>query len=437
MSLFEHHLFPFLRSTSLSSLSSHFSRTPQSRGIAICAGNKQTRWAMTAIRTIRESGSLLPVEVVHAGPQDMDADHRRRILDMGNGYDVVVRDLAAVLDVQSSELNGWAVKPYAALVSGFSEVLVMDADVVWMGKPDEVFEEEAWKSTGAVFYYDRRTLFPPTAAGLSFVLSLLPPHHRTSLTPFHLSNTFLTGRSAHHMESGVLALSKSRPSVLYSLLATCKMNGAQERKEAYKHVWGDKETWWMGFEATGWSGWYGYTRWPAVQVGNLARGDMDEMKVVISEDFTPDPSKSSKRPLLRVCSIQLGHLDPSGTHLLWFNGGPLRNKYHSDSRVARPSHLAVETASTAWDLREENVACLHLPEGTPWAVDDDGTWYNTSAVERVGQSAALVRALSEEERGFFDRLATWWSEVMELDRPSNSVLGEEHKSGDVTEGHKG
>ncbi|KXS19417.1 glycosyltransferase family 71 protein [Gonapodya prolifera JEL478] len=431
MSRFEEFLFPWLQATSVNYLHTAFSREPRIRGIAICAGNDQTELAMISIRSIRESGSDLPVEVMFSGAGDLSPANRQRILGLGNGYDVTFRDVANLLDVDKLSFKGWAVKPFAGFVSGFAEVLIQDADTIWVGNPEEVFEDPVYKQTGTLFYYDRRTLFPPSAENLDFVLNILPAHQRSALSPFQRQNSFLDGRSAHHMESGVVAFDKSRVHNLYSLLAACKLNGRDERETTYKNVWGDKETFWMGFEMAGFSGLYGYTRWPAVQLGNLARGDQDEMNVVISEEFRPNPdADEEKRKQVRICAIQLGHLNANGSSLLWFNGGPLRNKYHPESAIANPSHLAVETSATHWDLREKNVACLHLPDGTPWRVHDNGTHYTVETGQKGGEGtpspSSSVRMLNDEEKSLFRKLPGWWGEIKGLT-----------SLGDANSAHKG
>ncbi|KAJ3317433.1 hypothetical protein HDU93_004104, partial [Gonapodya sp. JEL0774] len=111
----EHILFPWAHQsfTSVSALYLSFARAPSTRGIVLTTGmGFQARMAMVSIRSIRASGCTLPIEVMYSGDNDMDANTRARIEAMGNGYDVVTRDLTKLVDVVTAAPFKWAAKPF-------------------------------------------------------------------------------------------------------------------------------------------------------------------------------------------------------------------------------------------------------------------------------------------------------------------------------------
>ncbi|KAJ3335045.1 hypothetical protein HDU93_006603 [Gonapodya sp. JEL0774] len=350
---------------------------------------------MVNIRSIRASGCSLPIEIAYAGSIDITPSFHAVLQAFGVEYDVTLRDLSQSMDIVSEFSNGaahlpvgasWAMKPFAALLSGFTEVMVQDSDLVWFGNPDDVFREPTYEKSGTVFYYDRRTVTIPSNETVMFARSVLPSDFRRQLPAHLLTNQVLTGLSAHYQESGVVVIDKSRPHNLAGLIATCKLNSKVERFVVYERVYGDKETFWMGWEMAGSSGMYGFSRWPAAHIGILVRGDQDSSKAIAEGLFVTDPNRADHHPHLRICSAQLAHLDPSGKRLLWLNGGPLRSKRGSGiPRLFEPTHWGMERYSK-WDLGGDNQACLWLKRGTSMTVDDDGKWWmgtvNTTSAQR-------------------------------------------------------
>ena len=52
-------------------------------------------------------------------------------------------------------IGGWAIKPFALLVSSFAEAVLMDADVLFVQKPEVLFEHPEYATTGTLFFHDR------------------------------------------------------------------------------------------------------------------------------------------------------------------------------------------------------------------------------------------------------------------------------------------
>jgi len=62
----------------------------------------------------------------------------------------------------ASQMRGWESKAYALLHSRFKEVILLDADVVPLRDPSDLFNLPRYQQTGAVFWPDINTL-PPHA----------------------------------------------------------------------------------------------------------------------------------------------------------------------------------------------------------------------------------------------------------------------------------
>ena len=98
------------------------------------------------------------------------------------------------------------------------------------------------------------------------------------------------------------------------LLHVCWQNSYAVREEVtYKLTYGDKESWWLGFELAGTE--YEFEKHYAGIVGWEKRGGGEE-----GEDGKRDGGKSKK-----VCSFVIAHVDEEDK-LLWYNGGLMKNK---------------------------------------------------------------------------------------------------------------
>ncbi|KAL8702486.1 MAG: hypothetical protein Q9201_004341, partial [Fulgogasparrea decipioides] len=104
--------------------------------------------------------SILPIETVYAGDQDLDFRHRR--MSTGIGPDISFLDLTIVFDDSAAGLRegGWAMNPFAMLASQFAQVILMDADAGFFEAPNHVFDEiPDLKDSGTLFWHDRALTF--------------------------------------------------------------------------------------------------------------------------------------------------------------------------------------------------------------------------------------------------------------------------------------
>lgn len=120
-----------------------------SRGILICL---QERRSLTSsyilIRMLRRHGCALPVELwLPSGGQDTEADNQVFLR-----YDVAIRVAPADISARLSLL-----RLHATVHSGFREVLVLEPSNLPLRCPAYLFDEEAYRLTGAIFWRDYQT----------------------------------------------------------------------------------------------------------------------------------------------------------------------------------------------------------------------------------------------------------------------------------------
>ncbi|KAJ3210772.1 hypothetical protein HDU82_007394 [Entophlyctis luteolus] len=211
------------------------------RGILLSTGRGHFELAVHAIVSLREVLKCdLPIEVHHMGPNDLD----KEMLEAFNAMPGV--NTVDVYDYWGEEaklLGGWAIKPFALLASSFKQVMFLDADAVFVQKPELLFtKSEIFSKYGQLFYHDR------TISGYDNCYNWF-----NGFTPYVSKYTnslrFQKKNTVHEMESGVIVLDKTRTDVLHGLLTTAKMNSKLERDGiTYKMMHGDKESYWMSWE---------------------------------------------------------------------------------------------------------------------------------------------------------------------------------------------
>lgn len=206
----------------------------RSRGIVFTAGDKQAPYLLTSIRSIRNQGCDLPIEVMYLGNDDLSESSRDKLESLPN---VVSRDLSLMVHDEGWRLAGWAAKPFAILLSSFREVIFIDADALFFRNPEELFSEPSYQETGALFFKDR--LIMPESKK-DFLRQILP----MPISKQARSSRFWTGESGHMQESGVVVVDKWRHFV--ALLTVARMNGpdrdgnkAEGRVGVYDMVFGE------------------------------------------------------------------------------------------------------------------------------------------------------------------------------------------------------
>ncbi|KAF8927368.1 mannosyltransferase putative-domain-containing protein [Dissophora ornata] len=306
------------------------------RGIIMCVGNYHSKFARSSVKALREVlKSKLPIEIYYRGNNDLSPENRAWFETF---KDVRTIDITTVIDDEMLRLGGWAIKPFAMLVSRFNEVVLMDSDASFLEDPEVMFEDDGYKEVGTVYFYDR-TLFPGISANkIEWMKSFLPTmsNHPAKTRWFQL-------KSDHEMESGVVVLDKRRH--FLGLMAICKINDYYEREQVtYQKTWGDKESFWIGLEMI--QERYSFVRYGGGVIGNV--GDAIPYKELLPEDeinrYLNGETLTATNPINpgngqqvhrdsanmdRVCG-NLAHFDYKGDPL-WWNSGVVRDKYTFNS----------------------------------------------------------------------------------------------------------
>ncbi|KAL2416804.1 hypothetical protein ABEF95_005143 [Exophiala dermatitidis] len=225
-------------------LHSHFKRG--GRGIVLTAGDDQAPFLLTTIPTFRKLGCNLPIEVMYLGDSDLSEDYRADLEALDG---VITRDIAQMVNDEGWKLAGWAAKPFAILFSSFREVIFIDADSLFFRNPEVLFDDPGYRKTGALFFKDR-LIMPENKK--RWLQQILPKPISRQVK----QSRFWTGDSGHMQESGVIVVDKWRHFI--ALLLVTRMNGPDRdgnkdegRVGVYDMVYGDKETFWIGWELVG------------------------------------------------------------------------------------------------------------------------------------------------------------------------------------------
>lgn len=337
-------LFPFLKGlphnpkskTPLSDIRASFE--PGSSGIVIPVGDRQIRFAAHLINSLfRVLGCELPIQIVYVGDNDLSKDNQAYLGDLAAaaGRTVDFIDILTIFDDATLKLQqgGWAIKPFAALGSTFERVILVDADSVFLQKPEVLLAHSALRDSGALIFRDR----------LLWQHAYKERHewfHSQIQNPSAALNTSLvwTEEYAEEADSGVVVVDKRRTDIVMGLLHICWQNSYAVRDELYKIIYGDKETWWIGFETSGSS--YSFEKHYGAMIGwELLEDARPERRT----EFVGARDGVNKSPGgKKVCSFVIAHLDEE-ERLLWFNGGLLKNK-----KVADMSHDYMVPSDLKW-----------------------------------------------------------------------------------------
>ena len=122
----------------------------------MCAGSNNFLFAVQHIQTLRNVlHSTLPIQVAYAS--DDDLHYSDRVLLQNLGPNIETLNLLDHFDesIAGLKTGTWAQKPFAMLASRFEKVIIVDADTIFMQKPDKVFDDEpGLVETGTMFYHD-------------------------------------------------------------------------------------------------------------------------------------------------------------------------------------------------------------------------------------------------------------------------------------------
>ncbi|KAH8803241.1 mannosyltransferase putative-domain-containing protein [Xylogone sp. PMI_703] len=342
------------------------------RGIVLSAGDDQAPYLLTSITSFRNLGCTLPIEIMYLGDSDLSEDYRAELEAIPG---VITRDMAQMVSDEGWELKGWAGKPFAILLSSFREVIFIDADALFFKDPEVLFEDPLYKQTGTLFFRDRIIMPESKKRWLKQVL----PNPISSKAR---QSRFWTGVSGHMQESGVVVVDKWKH--LIAMLLVTRMNGPDRDGDSsraivgvYDMVYGDKETYWLGWELVGDQD-YAFHEGDAGIIGTLQTEEQIEERLRQKEHFATIDHNRTEFSANTICAPQLLHLDMEGRPL-WFNGWILNNKF-ADKKQRSSSNFDVflieptdKREPDAWQLQEHNEACLTADEANKFSEEEKET----------------------------------------------------------------
>lgn len=207
------------------------------RGIIIPVGNDQMIYAVSLIATLKHvHRTELPIWVVYAGGDDLDPAKRSALRSIHPSVETV--DILNFFDEEYVGIHGggWAIKVFAILASPFQEVIIADADAVFVQNPEVMFDSPGYNETGTYFFRDREIFAGPGQVHdwwRSVMKGRVPSKQLAS------SRWWTDMASREEMESGVVVFDKRRLSVVYGLIFTGWLNSRAVREEVtYRNTYG-------------------------------------------------------------------------------------------------------------------------------------------------------------------------------------------------------
>jgi len=292
-------LYPWLYGNKFNTFSD-IVKSMSGKGIVICTGDKHFKLARSSIDTLRNIlNCTLPIEVFYNGESDLSLENINILKEYN---DVYVSDFSTYFNNEIINVSGWAIKPFAILASRFEEVILMDADVLYLRNPASLFENKHYQEKGTLFFQDR-TLNPGLSLGSQWVKEWM-----NNPLPETRASRFWKEKTSHEMESSTVVMHKTK--TILGLLNVCKFNEYRFRLDVvYKMVYGDKETFWMGFDMARQS--YYMNSKPCVFIGELF----------------PNVEKNENE--MKFCG-HIAHMLEDGKILFW-NGHLIRDKKNINS----------------------------------------------------------------------------------------------------------
>nr|AIG56246.1 secreted protein [Achlya hypogyna] len=261
----------------------HTPRFPDAtRGIVMTLHNNMAALGISLIQELRRLGNRLPIQVYHCFTGEL-LEATRNLLRQTDPLDLVeIVDVCPVLLQNGVFATHWSALDYqsyllkvvALLHTSFDEVMLLDADAIFLQNPDVLWSIDAYRRTGTLFFFDRqidfKLFFNSPAPGGRTLLRHLYVHfpyeafglRMPGVSPQLRTSRAWQGATAHEQDSSVVLVRKSQvPPVVFQVmwhlvhyLRTDRVfkaglswyvrivDASQRRKPS-----GDKEYFWLAF----------------------------------------------------------------------------------------------------------------------------------------------------------------------------------------------
>jgi hypothetical protein len=215
---------------SLANAREHFERIAQripeapnleGSGVVICAGGPFVPSAYVVVRLLRDFGSMLPIEIWHAGADEIPAWAVHAFAPFG----VTFHDVTVFYpDRPQKEFRGFPIKPAALTSSKLRHTLFLDADCFPLLNPEFLFASHEYEATGAMFWPDNK-------------------HYKMVEDGAIWGLTGLDYRGDPEFDTGIFAIDKRR---CWRELCLAQWMNANSRFW-YDYVMGDKDTFYVAW----------------------------------------------------------------------------------------------------------------------------------------------------------------------------------------------
>lgn len=181
-------------------------------GVVYVGGGRFNWLALMSVKSLRNMGSELPVEILIPNQQDYEPELCETIFPSLNARCLYLPKILGNETMSLLSFGGYQYKSLALLLSSFSNVLLLDADNLAAYVPDVIFRQEPFKSQGLVIWPDfwKRSTSPDyyTIAGINISDERVLPgftENDKKYTPLHhLKGSLLDPTS----ESGQVLINK-------------------------------------------------------------------------------------------------------------------------------------------------------------------------------------------------------------------------------------
>ncbi|KAJ6171591.1 hypothetical protein N7470_000658 [Penicillium chermesinum] len=126
---------------------------PGTQGSVTTAGGIYLPVLVASLRMLRRTGSQLPMEVFLATGYEYEEYICDHVLPSLNAKCIIMSDILNAV-AGADQIKKYQLKPFAMLFSSFEEILFLDADAFPISKPENLFEEEPFRSTNMITWPD-------------------------------------------------------------------------------------------------------------------------------------------------------------------------------------------------------------------------------------------------------------------------------------------
>ena len=363
----EHDLFPWAHQNFTSLLELKQSYT--GRGLIITTGSRYVNMSVHLIRHLRYLRFPHPIIIYYNGPHDLKPWE----LEFLKGLQVPVFDLSKTFNVTG--VSKYFNKVFSLLASPFEEVIISDADNVFIQSPDVLFDDPGYISAGMLLFKDRH--IPDDGhckKQRAWMNANLPQPLSTQLCESRIYKM----HSKHDIESGVVVVNKRRR--FLTLLAASHMNTENNFGKIIGGLFlGDKETFIIGADIAN-------QTWSDTEycLGYISPGQLFKGRIVGKEDLVDG---------------KMAHFDRKG-NLIWFQPSVctskhshegLRSLYNMTYYARGPScnddnrpHEAIKIKGEL-KKRLDDIAELYVPEveNTLTEFDHPSEWNGTYPEQKL------------------------------------------------------